>query len=286
MSALKFLLKVSRPRFWIYVFGPFLVGLAASVNECNDLLNWRILIFGLYFLLPANLLIYGVNDIFDYETDKLNAKKESYETAVAPDRRKFLWTAIAILNLPFIVAAFFIAGKGIWGMLGFLFFSFFYSAAPIRAKTKPFLDSAFNILYIFPGVFAYQMLTGENPSWQAILAGGIWTAAMHAYSAVPDIEPDKQANLKTIATRLGGNATIIFCLLCYVISAAIVYQYLGILSVILGVIYALMMIWSLKLNKTGEVFKIYKIFPLVNAVAGFLIFWKVFLTQIDISKCF
>jgi 4-hydroxybenzoate polyprenyltransferase len=29
----------------------------------------------IYFTYPANLLVYGVNDIFDYETDKLNAKK-------------------------------------------------------------------------------------------------------------------------------------------------------------------------------------------------------------------
>lgn len=263
----------------MYIFGPFLVGLAASVVDCKSLLDWRTLIFGLYFLFPANLLIYGINDIFDYETDKLNAKKEEYETAVEPDRRKFLWTAILIFNVPFIAAAFFLAEKGIYGLIGFLFFSIFYSATPIRAKTKPFLDSAFNVLYIFPAVFAYQMLTGENPSWQGVLAGGIWTAAMHAYSAVPDVEPDKKAGMNTIATHLGGTATIILCLALYLVSAVLAFQYVGFLSVVLGIVFGLIMLISLKMNQTGEVFKVYKYFPLVNTIAGFLLFWKIFLPK-------
>jgi hypothetical protein len=40
-------------------------------------------------------------------------------------------------------------------LLGFLFFGIFYSAPPIRAKEIPFLDSFFNILYVFPGIAAY-----------------------------------------------------------------------------------------------------------------------------------
>jgi 4-hydroxybenzoate polyprenyltransferase len=35
----------------------------------------QVLLFGLYFLIPANIRIYGINDIYDYETDKLNPKK-------------------------------------------------------------------------------------------------------------------------------------------------------------------------------------------------------------------
>ncbi|MBP7474125.1 MAG: prenyltransferase, partial [Pyrinomonadaceae bacterium] len=195
-----FLLKVSRPRFWFYIFGPYLVGLVAAAETRGDLLDWRFALFGLYFLLPANLLIYGVNDIFDYETDKLNEKKNAYETLVVPDRRKSLTIAILTTNIPFIIASIIFASAALPSLVGFLFFSIFYSAPPIRAKTKPFLDSAFNILYVFPGAFTFQMLSGNFPPIGLMIAAGCWTAAMHAYSAIPDIEADKAAGLKTIAT--------------------------------------------------------------------------------------
>ena len=70
-----FLIKVIRPRFWLYIFGPYLVGLAAGASSRVDFLRFDALLFGLYFLFPANLLIYGINDIFDFETDRRNPKK-------------------------------------------------------------------------------------------------------------------------------------------------------------------------------------------------------------------
>ena len=69
------LLKTSRPRFWIYLIGPILIAFAASGLQFSPLL----ILLGLYATLPANLLIYGVNDIFDRDTDALNAKKSGYE---------------------------------------------------------------------------------------------------------------------------------------------------------------------------------------------------------------
>ena len=53
-------------------------------------------------LLRRNLLIYGVNDIYDYETDKLNEKKNTYETLVTPGLRSKLWLAIFVSNFAFV----------------------------------------------------------------------------------------------------------------------------------------------------------------------------------------
>ncbi|MBK9154073.1 MAG: UbiA family prenyltransferase [Chloracidobacterium sp.] len=147
----RFLLKVSRPRFWLYVLGPYLVGLAAGAASTDDLNRIEVLVFGLYFLLPANLLIYGINDIFDFETDRKNPKKTEYEMLVRPaSHRKLLFWMIA-LNLPFAAASIYLAPQAIFSLAGFFFFSIFYSAPPIRAKQVPFLDSAFNVLYVFSG---------------------------------------------------------------------------------------------------------------------------------------
>lgn len=277
MPDIRFLLKVSRPRFWFYIFGPYIVGLVAAISERSELLNWRPAIFALYFLFPANLLIYGVNDIFDYETDRLNEKKTEYETLVIPDRRNALTIAILITNLPFIIAAGIFATAVLPSLAGFLFFSIFYSAPPIRAKAKPFLDSAFNILYVFPGAFAYQMLSTSFPPVSLMIAAGCWTAAMHAYSAILDIEADNEANLKTIATVCGPYVTLAICGALYLAAAAISFEYLGMVSVSLGFAYVFLMLASVRSYKTGRLFKLYRAFPLINIFAGFILFWEVVL---------
>ena len=105
MPDFRFLLRVSRPRFWFYIFGPYIVGLIAGVVTRNELLDWRTILFAVYFLFPANLLIYGVNDIFDYETDRLNEKKLDYESLVETNQHKSLAIWIADFNLPCIITA-------------------------------------------------------------------------------------------------------------------------------------------------------------------------------------
>ena len=54
----------------------------------------------MYFLLPYNLLVYGVNDIYDYESDLKNPRKGSLEgSIVAPQARGALWGAIIATNI-------------------------------------------------------------------------------------------------------------------------------------------------------------------------------------------
>lgn len=275
MSSLQFLSKVSRPRFWLYVFGPYIVGLAAGASTRDDFLRIENLVFGLYFLLPANLLVYGVNDIFDWETDRLNPKKDEYEMLVRPESHRQLWIWIVLLNLPFVVAACFLAPGALRSLVGFSFFSVFYSAPPIRAKAIPVVDSLFNILYVFPAAFAYQMMTGSFPPWTVIVAGALWTMAMHAFSAIPDIDADREAKVRTVATFLGKNGTILFCLIAYLASAALAFQYLGIWVIIPAAVYATLIGFSWSSKNTDGVFQIYQRFPIVNAVIGFALFWMI-----------
>ncbi|MGB7209325.1 MAG: prenyltransferase [Pyrinomonadaceae bacterium] len=280
MPDFRFLLKVSRPRFWIYIFGPYIVGLIAGVENKTELLNLLYLLFGIYFLYPANLLIYGVNDIYDYETDRLNEKKADYETLVTPERRYGLWLAIFLANFAFLDILLLGSIPVIISGVGFLFFSIFYSAPPVRAKTKPFLDSAFNVLYILPGVFSYALVTGAFPPTSLIIAGGLWTAAMHAYSAIPDIEADRAAGLKTIAVVLNPYGTLAFCATLYAASAILSAEYLGFVGIAIGAGYLIMMLASVRSAMMGNVFKLYRAFPLINMAAGFLIFWRIALDKL------
>lgn len=275
MPDARFLLKVSRPRFWLYVFGPYLVGVAAGAASREDFLRLEIFLFAIYFLFAANVLVYGVNDIFDFETDRRNPKKAEYEMLVRPESHRGLIREIVLLNTPFILAAVFLTPRALPSLVGFLFFSVFYSAPPIRAKAVPVLDSVFNILYVFPGAFAYQMLTGSFMPWMLFAAAGLWTMAMHAYSAIPDIRADREAGVSTIATLLADRGTLVFCLSAYLASAALASIYLGYFAIALAAVYTAMIGLSWFSNKEDGVFSIYKYFPIVNAAIGFTLFWYV-----------
>ena len=275
MPDIWFLLKVSRPRFWIYILGPYIVGLIAASQNIEALIVPHYFALAIHFTLPANLLVYGVNDIFDYETDRLNPKKVAYEALVTPERRTILVIAIFALNLPFVSQLIHVPLAAINMLVVFVLLSVFYSAPPIRAKAKPFLDSAFNVLYIMPGVFAYSMASGDLPPWQAIVAGGLWTAAMHAYSAIPDIDADREAKLSTIATTLGSIGTHLFCLAAYIASAVLSFRFLGWFGIVCGAVYAAMMIVSTLTSGREGVFQVYRYFPVINALVGFCLFWYV-----------
>ncbi len=228
--------------------------------------------FGLYFSLPANLLIYGINDIFDYETDKVNPKKQTYETLLRPDQQKSLLKLILFLNLPLLALAPLMPMAAFLSLLAFWFFGIFYSSPPVRAKTKPFLDSFFNILYIFPALVGYGLVIGGFPPPLIIMGATLWCMAMHAYSAVPDIVSDRKAKISTIATVLGGRLTLVFCLVAYLASAALSFKWLGVFSIFASLIYATMVILSL-LNQ-AKIFNLYKIFPYINLALGAgLFFW-------------
>ena len=279
MPDLGFLLKVSRPRFWFYLFGPYIVGLAAGASDTSELVTWQTAFFALYFLFPANLLIYGINDIFDHETDNFNEKKVEYETLVERENHRNLIFGILALNLPFLIPAVIFMPELLAALAAFLFFSVFYSAPPIRAKSIPLVDSAFNVLYVFPGVVGYQLLSGAWPPPSVIVAAGLWTAAMHAYSAIPDIGADNLAGVRTIATLCGPYLTLAICAALYAAAAVLSIPYLGFVSVPLGSAYVLLMLASVWSYRSGRLFKLYRAFPIINVAAGFILFWEVAMSK-------
>ncbi|WP_207956168.1 UbiA prenyltransferase family protein [Rubrobacter marinus] len=71
------LFHISRPVLWINTIGPAVVG----VWLAGDLWRWEALPLLLWLTLPFNLLIYGVNDVFDQETDAKNPRKGTLEGA-------------------------------------------------------------------------------------------------------------------------------------------------------------------------------------------------------------
>jgi len=280
---------ISRPRFWIYELGPYIVGIiaAGSIDQWGWLFPTMIIFF-IFFTYPANIYIYGINDIYDYETDLLNPKKVAYESLVLPEERRPLLRHIAYVTVPFLIYSFFtVSLYSFLAIVAFFFFAGFYSAKPIRAKTVPILDTLFSAgHYVATAAFSYLFVLGAlqtTITWSVflpcILAGMLWAMAMHAYSAVPDIVADSDAKLSTVATLLKKNKTLYLCAFLYAFSALLSFPYLGIISIVLGILYISFMLVSLFTNE-NQLFKIYTFFPTINTLSGMIVFFTILLSKL------
>ncbi|MFB6219649.1 MAG: prenyltransferase [Halobacteriaceae archaeon] len=217
----RYLLVLSRPRFWLYLAGPVLVGVAHGAPTTAALFSGPAVALFAYFLVPANVLLYGVNDAFDADADAYNPKK-------ADGAREARFRADPVTAGA--IAASGLAGLGLFAavdsaawpaLAGFFLLAVAYSAPPFRFKARPFLDSLSNGLYVLPGVAAYAALAGEQPPLAAVAAGWLWTMGMHTFSAIPDIEPDRRAGIETTATALGERGAYAYCGAVWASAAAV-----------------------------------------------------------------
>lgn len=266
---LRYLLTLSRPRFWLYTAGPVLVGVAYAVSSVADLLTpLPALLFG-YFLLPANVYLYGVNDRFDREIDAQNPKKSAEGSPEARWRDSPAVTAVVAASGLLGVTLFPLTPQVAWPYLaGFFALATAYSAPPLRFKARPLLDSLSNGLYLLPGAAAYAALAGAHPPTEALVGGWLWTMGMHTYSAIPDIEPDRAAGVETTATLLGEQRTYRYCGLCWTLAAVA----FGLLDVRLGALLGAYPLFLLGTVGAGvDVDRAYWWFPVVNGVVGMLL---------------
>jgi 4-hydroxybenzoate polyprenyltransferase len=213
-----YLLRLSRPRFWFYLAGPVVVGVTYAAESAAELFAPVALALFAYFLLPANVFLYGVNDVFDADVDEHNEKKDDREVRYRGGRLVVgVVLASALLAVPF---AFVLPDEALLAFLAFGLLATEYSAPPLRFKTTPFLDSLSNGLYVLPGVVAYAALAGAWPPLAAVAGAWLWTMGMHTFSAIPDIEPDRAAGIETTATYLGETRTYAYCAGVWLLAAA------------------------------------------------------------------
>lgn len=300
LSMARWLLKVSRPRFWLYLGGTYLVGAAAGAESYNDLLQWQPLLHLAFFLVPANVLLYGINDVFDEDTDQYNTKKDgAKETRVTFATKSKLWTAVMFSLLGGITLFFWETSQLESIVLGaFFILAIAYSAHPLRFKARPWIDSLSNVLYILPGILGYLHTSTNDHSalifssdtsieialnvivtgipWLALAAGWCWAASMHLFSAIPDIKADAQAGLRTTAITLGRKGSLIACSILWVACAAL----LAALAapwwiLVMACVYPLIPLSLLIMRantRPSRIARVYWIFPWLNGFVGFLLF--------------
>lgn len=221
LSNIKKLLLISRPISWpntAYPFGAaYLIG-----GGLVDPIFW---VGALYFLIPYNLLMYGVNDVFDYESDIRNPRKGGLEGA--KEQKAFhpiiIWAAI-LSNIPFVIYLLIngtVAANSVLSII--IFFVVAYSVKGLRFKEIPVLDSVTSSIH-FVGPMVYALIfTGFSPAYLPfVIAFFLWGAASHAFGAVQDIIPDRKGGLKSIATIFGARTTLYLVVVSYIAASTIV----------------------------------------------------------------
>lgn len=272
--SLKEVLASSRPFSWVNTAAPFFVGYVISAST----INLQAIIGTIYFTFFYNFLMYGVNDIFDYESDLKNPRKNSIEGGlVDKSKHKTLFILILASNLPFLIY------MGITGnllsnilLLLIVFFAFSYSAKPFRFKEVPILDSINSSLhFVMPFVFGFVYASSANLPWPAVVAFFLWGAASQALGAIQDIKPDREAGIDSIATKLGAKFTNNYSLILYSLCVLIVmvfYAPWGILAGLFLSIYPINVLFFRKFKsdaKSGLYHRAWKNFLWLNLICGF-----------------
>jgi 4-hydroxybenzoate polyprenyltransferase len=263
------LFHISRPVLWINTLGPAVVGLWLT----GDLWRWEAVPLLIWLTLPFNLLIYGVNDVFDQKTDAKNPRKGTLEGArILPEEGTLVWRGVLLTNVPLLLS--FLLSLPTSAFLWMLLYAALfvgYSAPPVRFKARPYLDSLSNAAYAFPLVFV-PLALGAEVVWPAALGLMAWSAAKHTFDAVQDVDEDWHVGVSTTAVRLGARGAVLWSGVWWLV-ATFCFALVSPLVALVNAAYAGGLLYTLRRSPTPETgHRLYKYsiaFPYVaGTVAG------------------
>jgi len=283
-NILRLAYRVSRVRFWLYLGGTYLVGYIIGISTVGQLIDPFFIAHLIYFMIPANILLYGVNDLSDRDTDMFNPKKGDKEYKTKQQDLKKLYVLVGLSFLyGFLLMSFQSDITAVLLFASWMVLSVLYSVEPIRLKAVPILDFTSNFLYVIPALLAIYQTTRTIPPLIPVFAAFCWTAAMQLFSAVPDIEADRKADVRSTAVAIGKEASLFLCLIFWTLFAVILvfvhpWNYPWNL---LTFVYPLIPVYLI-LRRKADVSRVYWFFPYWNGIFGMVIFFTIGLPKLGI----
>lgn len=269
----------SRPLSWINTSFPFAAAYVVTTGRVDALL----VVGTLFFLIPYNLLMYGINDVFDYESDLRNPRKGGVEGAMLdPGLHHTVLTAGALTAVPVLGAMLVLAGaRHPWSWLVLaisLFAVVAYSVPGLRFKERPFVDSMTSSThFVSPAGYGLAVAGATvSPGLVALLvAFFFWGMASHAFGAVQDVVPDREVGIASIATALGAARTVRLAIALWAIAGLLMLAtgWPGTLAVVLALPYILAA-WpfrSISDDRSEAANAGWKRFLWLNFLTGFLV---------------
>lgn len=273
---LRALFVTSRPLSWINTAFPF----AAAYFVTTGSICPALIIGTIYFLIPYNLAMYGINDVFDYASDLRNPRKGGVEGALLdPSLHRSILIAAIVTNVPFLVYLVIVGSWLSWVVLAVSVFAVIaYSAPVLRFKERPFLDSATSSThFVSPAVYGL-VLAGATftPSlWFVLAAFFLWGVSSHAFGAVQDVVADREGGIASIATAIGARATVRFAVAGYLAAGILLLftTWPGPLAAVLALPYAISCApyWNVKDADAASANRAWRRFLALNFASGFLV---------------
>ncbi|WP_369425628.1 prenyltransferase, partial [Methanothrix sp.] len=220
------------------------------------------------------------NDLWDEETDIRNPKKTEKEHRLSSEERGMLARLLFICAIFSLFLLILQNNRERLVFLLFLFISYFYSARPLRFKEIPILDFASNMLYVMPGIFGYLLASGEFPPFPFIIGGFFHIAAMHLFSAIPDIDYDRGAGIRTSAVFFGRSWSLLICLAFWSCLAALVILLSGFHPVSTLVLLYPLIPAIILVRPSMRIETFYWRLPHINTLLGGLLFVSITLTKL------
>jgi 4-hydroxybenzoate polyprenyltransferase len=224
--------------------------------------------------------MYGINDVFDYESDLRNPRKGGVEGALLdPRMHRPTIVAAVVSTVPFLIYLIAVGSAMSTLVLAISMFAVVaYSAKGLRFKERPFLDSITSSThFVSPAVFGLVLAGAEfSPQlWAVLAAFFLWGVASHAFGAVQDIIADREGGISSIATVIGGRATVRFAILAYALGGVLLLfsTWPGPLAAVLVVPYILMCapFWNVTDAAAETANRGWRRFLLLNFITGFLV---------------
>lgn len=273
---LRALFVSSRPLSWVNTAFPFAAAYVLTTREIDVVL----IVGTIFFLIPYNLAMYGINDVFDYESDLRNPRKGGVEGAVLTTRmHRPTLIASVVTTVPFTIFLVAVGSPLSWLVLAVSLFAVCaYSAKGLRFKERPFLDSfTSSTHFVSPAIYGL-VLAGAvfTPQlWAVLSAFFLWGIASHAFGAVQDVIADRDGGIASIATVIGAKATVRFAVIAYLLGGVLLLfsEWPGPLAAILVVPYAAVCapFWNVTDAAADTANRGWRRFLLLNFITGFLV---------------
>lgn len=270
------LLAASRPLSWVNTAYPF----AAAYLLAGGHVDVALVVGTVFFLVPYNLAMYGINDVFDYESDAANPRKGGVEGALLePGVHRATLVAAVVACVPFVVVLVALGGPASWAVLAVSLFAVAaYSVPGLRFKERPVVDSLTSSTHFTsPAVYGLVLAGGawSRPAVLALVAFFLWGVAAQAFGAVQDVVPDREAGIGSVATALGAARTVRLSLVLWTAAGLLLLAepFPGLLAAPLVVPY-LALAWpyrSVSDKDSATAHGGWRRFLLVNYVVGFLV---------------
>jgi 4-hydroxybenzoate polyprenyltransferase len=179
----------------------------------------------LLLTLPMNLIGCGLNDIYDFDSDRRSDRRRKVWGAIVrpEDRALVWWSCVAMAPLVIAGSLGTLRPLNVAATIGLLLAAWAYSVPPLRLKERPPLDSLSNGVGYFLLPFAMGYSLGANPLTMPLkyYLLALAVSGIHALATAADFEADRAAGHRTFAVAFGRRAAAAFALVTFALALAL-----------------------------------------------------------------